>query len=216
MKTILAILVCTTLLSVSCFHVVDEQGTITEKGGWRFLDDTWSWGDGTLRYEGGTNNTVAWYDRKLSGDLSVELRFRGIPKRDNERYQMVFVVFGNGRLYGDTIWKDGALVVYKIDTPTDLDPDGRESVVKHGGMSEGDYLDGGTAPSPPAFAIAETHTVSLSVRNDSLSVSINGTTLHRNLPMPPGDTAGYFGVANYYTYYNDFEVSEVSVEGGAG
>jgi hypothetical protein len=216
MKTIPTILVCTTLLSLSCFDVIDEQGTVTKKGGWRFLDDTWSWSDGTLRYKGGTNNTVAWYDQKLSGDLSVELRFKGTPKRDNERYQMVFIVFGNGQLYGDTIWKDGAVVVYKIDTPTESDPDGRESVVKHGGMSQAEYLDGGTDPSPPAFAVAETHTVSLTVRDDSLSVSINGTPLHRNLPMPSGDTTGYFGVANYFNYDNDFELSDVSIEDGSG
>lgn len=212
MKTIPAIIVCTALLSLSCFDVVDEQGTVTEKGGWRFLDNAWSWSNQTLTYQGGLSDAVAWYNQELSGDVSVELRFQAQPKRNKERYQMVFIVFGNGELSGDAIWKDGAVVVYKVDTPDDLDPDGRQSVVKHGGMTTGDYLEGGTDPSPPAYAVSETHTVSLTVNNDSLSVSINGTPLHRNLPMPPGDTTGYFGVANHWQFDNTFTVSGVSVE----
>ena len=168
---------------------------------WFYNTDFWTVEGNKLTSKGiGTNDSVAWIDRRLEGSFEITFIWKRIDF-DVDSNEVIFILLGNKGLIGD-FWSDGINI--NIDIDENSTPVWCTSEVRLNGIYDNvEWLN--TKYDLPVFENNTEYICKIVFDHKILSFYIDDLEVHKGVITDLDNSGGYFGVANYWGRLNNNE-----------
>jgi len=183
------------------FFAVLTGCRLTPEKDWMHDSKYWLKDGDAIIYKGNSVNTVAWIDKKIKENTTIEFKWK-VESEDNN-FELIIILFGNGALKGD-FWADGIVLNYLSKGTNNL------SWIRLNGIYDKVVFVNGE-DNVPYFNANKEHTSKITYDEGVLSYYIDDTVIQNRVLVRLDNTTGYFGVANYWENKDLFTISDVRI-----